>query len=197
MVAPTHALSEADAVQTVFDNLEKEAQYRSILQMSNPDTDNLLKDRVEFTLLRKEADGEYREPPRTEGGETLYDQGDIIGFRIKNKTNIPLYFTVLDLGIDEEESTPQLRKSDLERCIARRRELHCHVRGGARQPWLARELPIRKPAGRGRVLGYEVCKLVATSTPVDLSFLEQAGFQGSGYPCREIAVYSFGKGYEK
>ncbi|MCE8423945.1 MAG: caspase family protein, partial [Candidatus Methanoperedens sp.] len=59
LLMPIHDIDEASVVSILFDNLEKVARYRQAIVLSNPDEESLLKDKVDFILKRKEADGTW------------------------------------------------------------------------------------------------------------------------------------------
>ena len=121
MLSPPGPIAREESLKRMIDNLELIARYRNALAIANPNPADPLKGKVDLVLLRlirqdaqkqwipagPDANGQvnYHEGdqwvPAKPGsdGEVAYREGDLLGIRLINNTNDPIFVTVLDFGL--------------------------------------------------------------------------------------------------
>jgi hypothetical protein len=80
-------------------NLETLSRYSTILELDNPSSK--LRDFVEFTLLRK-IDGQWHEAKPDYNDLPKYFEDEALAFRVINKSPVPIYVSILDLGLTKK-----------------------------------------------------------------------------------------------
>jgi hypothetical protein len=189
---PHGAADEAGVAKLLVENLEKIAKYRQTLALANPDSLSRLKGRVTLTLKRQAPGGAWGDPPTDPraipgfpsltgqaaagtSGLPLYNEGDNIGAVVTNNSNLPIFVSILDLGLTGAISLYYpLLEGDNQR-IEPGQTLEIAMRPGS-------EVPLGTPdefrmSGRA---GVETFKLIASANPADFSPLVQEGAKDIG-----------------
>lgn len=172
LLMPAHSIREPHVVALVLDNLEKIAHYIRLRDtVKNPNPSHLLKDKVDFILLRSTADGPWEEAKPDVDGRIVYRLSqDRLGFRIRNRHSGPIYTNVLDFGLTFGISLIYPPEGGNDRHMPNV-TLNWGVRPGENlELWLP-------PEFRGNE-GTETLKLIATTQEVDFSWLRQGRVRG-------------------
>jgi hypothetical protein len=178
-----------DGFGKIRQNLEKLSKYFMILNLENSSSN--LKELVEFTLLQKvkgkwqKAEPVYRNLPK-------YVEGEQIAFQVVNKSSIPIYVSVLDLGLTKRISLLYPQKDASEK-IAQGAGQKNPDRGILRKglipianDTMTLSIPtdtfLSKLPGINKKGGVEVFKLMITTGQTNFSFIQQAGLKSRGTP---------------
>jgi hypothetical protein len=192
MLFPPHGTGEAGVAALLVANLEKIARYRQTLALANPDPLSRLKGRVSFTLKRQAPGGAWADPPTDptaipgfpplagraaagNGGLPLYNDGDNIGAVVTNNSNLPIFVSILDLGLTGAINLYYpLLEGDNQR-IEPGQTLEIAMRPGSEVP-----LGIPDEFRMSGLAGVETLKLIASANPADFSPLVQEGAKDIG-----------------
>ncbi len=180
LAMPTHTLSEPDGIFVLVENFEKLGRYRAASALRNPNPNSILKDKIEFGLLRKAADGSWEEAkPAEVGGMVTYEEGDPVGFWITNNHNAPVYFTILDFGLTGGISLVHPVNAPSEE-LASERTLEFGTRPGEQiKLWMPENFPfVPDPVETSVTSGVEMLKAFVTTQRSDFRSLMQGGTRG-------------------
>jgi len=178
-------LSSEEARFRILENLETVWRYERVLELRNEKS--VLKGKVDFVLLKKGPNNQWQE---TTEEEPVYKDGDLIAFRIINRSGIPLHVSVLDLGLSKRisllypsasasEMVASSRSSGAETAVEASGELTVGDRPET-------EIELYYPAPLTSTLsgattestcGKEVFKLCVTTQRHDLAFFRQSGLR--------------------
>lgn len=188
-----------DGCKKIRQNLEKMSKYFMILNLENSSSNFLkvkdpssdLKELVEFTLLQK-VNGEWQKAEPAYRNLPKYAEGEQIAFQVINKSSIPIYVSVLDLGLTKRISLLYPQKDASEK-IAQGAGQKKPDRGILRKgliPIPNDTITLCIPAdafitelpGINKKGGVEVFKLMITTKQTNFSFIEQTGLKSRGRP---------------
>jgi len=178
--------SDKNYHQKICRILETLVRFSMVSELENPSSK--IKGLVEFNLLQKkgnewgEANTVYNELP-------LYYEGEQIGFRIINKSSVPIYISVLDLGLTKSVGLLYPRKAAAEKLEKSR-----SAAGEIENPNLGRVKIGVLPNERitlyipdeslltdlpdiNLVGGVEIFKLMVTTEQTNFSWIEQDGLR--------------------
>lgn len=183
-----------ESAAMIREGLETIWRYEKTQELSNPRS--ALSGLVDFDLFRQDGEGAWQKVGAEEGqGDPVFEDGERIGFTVKNRSAGPVYVSVLDFGLSRRIDVlyPADRGSELI-AAARSADDEQGGRGGGTlrvgmdgQARVTLSFPeqltfITAPAGGGPPLGREVFKLVVTTKPHDLWFLRQRGLRKNPEP---------------
>ena len=173
---PALRADQISEVDKLVCNLESLARYRQVLQIENPDPNSQLRGKVDLLLWTRNASGDWAQPPKTAGGETILDVGQRVALRIHNRFDRPIYVNLLDLGLAGTVSQLYPAPGNQEP-IESNRFVEIGVREGE---VLYFKLPERFPyaplPANSAIGGMEVLKLFVTLYPTDFRPLLQSGY---------------------
>ncbi len=92
-------MDSLEGVDRLLRGLEAWARYRALAEMSHPDPDHPLRGVLDIELLRKRPRDAWRPAEPGPSGEVVYEEGDLLGIRLRHGYEAPLHVTVLDLGL--------------------------------------------------------------------------------------------------
>ncbi|MCP3964200.1 MAG: caspase family protein [bacterium] len=148
-------------------DLERCARYELALRLIQPDDLNELYGLVEVTLFRRSPGGVWARAEPSRNDEVVFEEGDLLGLQVTNRSEQPIYLSVLDFGLTHGVS------------------LLYPVRGACKPlaPGRVFEIGMRRndeievflPAGFSAEEGTEYLKLFATTAEADFSSLTQRG----------------------
>jgi hypothetical protein len=177
MINPT-----ANDLLEIRRNLETLCKYSMILKLGNPASD--LRDSVEFTLLKKTA-GQWSETAPTYNDLPEYFEDEPLAFRITNKSRIPIYVSILDLGLTKKIGLLYPPGAAGERVGSRQASTAQNPNMGILQVGISANEKITLFIPETALLtefsdidqkgGIEVFKLIATTEQTDFSWLQQDG----------------------
>lgn len=182
-------VSTPESKFAITENLEAIWRYQKIQELSNERS--ALKGKVDFDLLKKGADGVWYEVAKiVDAVYPVYEVGEPIAFRVVNRSGIPLYASVLDLGVSKRIDVlyPPAGAGE-EIAVKRSGEADAAARlggvlsvGNQAGNEIELFLPenhtfIATPADAAPLRGKEIFKLVVTARRHDLSFLRQSGLR--------------------
>ncbi|HEX2642895.1 MAG TPA: hypothetical protein VHU81_07865, partial [Thermoanaerobaculia bacterium] len=93
---PPVPVSEPGAIVRLFDNLEKEARYRNVRELSNPGS--TLEGQVEMTLLRLQG-GQWEEIVPDPDGACVLRERERVALRVRSLHPKTLYIQILDFSL--------------------------------------------------------------------------------------------------
>jgi hypothetical protein len=180
LAMPVHEVDEPNVEQIIASNLKKAARYNYALRLTDSVTNNPLRGKVGFKVLREMKNGEWIEAESDAEGRPIYKEGDLIAFQVTNNFDLPLYINVLDFGLSGIVSLiypPPGSKEPLASDKTFRfgtrvgEEMRLGFPEGLRIP--------KDPTDKERISCVEALKLFATTDPVDFSILLQPdGYRG-------------------
>jgi len=176
-----------ESKQSIKENLETIWRYNKVLELRNDKS--ALKDKVDFVLLRKGADDAWQEVAQG-GKEVVYKAGDSIAFRVVNRSETPVYASVLDFGLSKQIDVlyPSVSASE-EIAVKRSGGDGAQTQMGGilsvgEKPGDEVELYfpenltfLEEPGAGSPARGKEYFKLIVTTQRHDLSFLRQSGLR--------------------
>lgn len=177
LVMPTHPLAESVVVR---DNLEREARFRRILGLTNPDMQSALRGKIGFVLLRQLDDSTWAPAePDLASGQVVFTEGERCAFRITNGHGAAVFVSVLDLGLSHAISLLHPIEGSAERLVGGL-SLDVGIRPGTEiELYLPERFPYLPDLDpRAPVAGLETFKLIATTAEADFRPLLQEGFRG-------------------
>jgi hypothetical protein len=170
-------LSLKDGIRKLRDNLETIWRYKKISELSNEKSRLLGK--VQFILLKQDRKDNWR--PVNSIDRVTYQAGERIAFRVINKSSVPIYASVLDLGLSKRIDVlyPADRGSELIGVSPKGRVLTVGADDeSAINLYFPKELTFLSDRdGGGQLMGREVFKLIVTTKPHDLGFLRAGGLR--------------------
>jgi Caspase domain len=182
LIVPPQVADKTGAINVLRDNLEKVVRYRQILFLQNPNHQSLLKDKVEFSLQRKAADGSWVVAEvEHDSGLVVFQEGEEIAIKIINKHNAAVYISILDFGLTGKVDLLHPIEGANEKLIPGQ-SIEIGVREGDEiilkipddfpfVPVVDSLIPIGET---------ETFKLLVTVQETDFSFREQEGFEIRG-----------------
>jgi hypothetical protein len=162
LLAPPCPVAAAGAARQVLEILESRARYWNILALQSPDRS--LRGCVELVIKRWRSGGWQVAEPEADGGEVVLEEDDRIALAVTNHAEIPLYLSILDLGVSGRISLVYPIEGARE-VLPPDRTLELGVREGDE---LVLKLPQGYPVGDAAG-GTEYLKLFATRGELDLS----------------------------
>lgn len=209
---PRHTVASPDSRLKITKNLETLWRYQKVRELRNEKS--ALDGKVDFQLLKKDAGGAWVEVSATE--EPAYAAGQSIAFRVVNRSGLPLYASVLDLGVSKRTDVlyPPDGPGELI-AVKRSGEGDAAAQSGGvlsvgDQPWSEIELFFpdnlalanASPDDGDGLKGREVFKLVVTAQRHDLSFLRQSGLRkepphASAHPLESLLYLATNSGSKR
>ncbi len=195
---PPQPLTGPASNRIIIDNLEAICRYRRVLDLRNPKS--IMSGRIDFSILKQNEDLSWGEiEPSEVDSKVIIHESDRIALRVINRFDTPIFFTILDLRIAKNISLlypphgasvivhPVEAPSDPsnERAILKGVCTIGMVGNGYFAFSFPDNYPFSAPASDIETVekqGLEIFKLIATTYPHDLSFLEQAGVRTSQRP---------------
>lgn len=187
LLMPQYPLGASESAHKIKENLEIIWRYQKVLELRNEKS--ALKDKVDFVLLKKGADGNWQEVVQS-GEEIVFQAGDTIAFRVVNRSEMPVYASVLDFGLSKRIDVLYPPASAGEEIAARRSGgdsleaitggiLSVGEKAGDEiELFFPEDLTFLEPPAEGKpVQGKEYFKLIVTAQRHDLSFLKQSGLR--------------------
>lgn len=196
LLAPAFPRRHPEALESLVTNLENAARLRGVVGLGNPGSP--LAKSIDFTLFRLE-EGRCVPPSLEAGEEPVFFEKDRLVFEIRNRSKIPLYIYILDIGLTGRVQPvfPPLGSHEL-------LEIGHTVQVGARE---GEDLTLFIPADY-RLLhripeampveGRERLKLFATPSPANFEvlFLPPMRFpRGAGWSLSDVLNTTFHGGY--
>jgi len=169
-------LSLKDGIRKLRDNLETIWRYKKISELSNEKS--RLFGKVKFTLLKQDRNHNWR--PINSLGQVTYQAGERIAFRVINESSVPIYASVLDLGLSKRIDVlyPADRGSELIGISPKGRALTVGADDESSiNLYFPKELTFLSDRDGGQLMGREVFKLIVTTKPHDLGFLRAGGLR--------------------
>jgi len=178
---PRAPVSDVSSTLRIRENLETIWRYQKVLELRNENSS--LQGKVDFVLLKKGAGGQWESVP----DDAVFEDGDLVAFRITNRSGSEIHVSVLDLGISKRINLLHPVASASETIAATRSEGAAgdiNVSGiltvGQRaddeiELYFPENLTFLRENGNGHLCGREIFKLCVTTGRHDLRFLNQAG----------------------
>ncbi|HWS99940.1 MAG TPA: caspase family protein [Pyrinomonadaceae bacterium] len=206
------AVAAPESKHSIKENLETIWRYNKVLELRNDQS--TLKGKVEFDLLKKGADGTWRTVAQGDE-EAVYRHGEPIAFRVANRSEKPVYASVLDFGLSKQIDVLYPSASASEEISVKRSG------GDSTQTQLGGVLSVgekpgdelelyfpenltflAQPDGGSPARGKEYFKLVVTTQRHDLSFLRQSGLrtelsQEPEHPLERLTYLAVTSGLER
>jgi hypothetical protein len=166
------------AWQRLRDNLVKRANYQVALEINNPVS--RLFGTVDLTLLHLGTNGEWVAAGAGPGGKPVFTEGERLAFELGNRSPVPLYFYVLDLGLTGRIG-PLYPVAGNDKPLPPGRSVRFGTRPDEKMELtIPAELPFLRTAPRSEAAGQETLKLIATTRLTDFHALCQGGYRGVG-----------------
>jgi hypothetical protein len=164
------------AWQRLRDNLVKRANYRVTLDIQNPVS--RLFGTVDLVLLRQGGNGEWAPVVAGPGGKPVFTEGERLAFELSNRSPLPLFFYVLDLGLSGRIG-PVYPIAGIDDALLPGSSVRFGTRASeAMDLTIPAELPYLRTAPRSQAAGQETLKLIATTRQTDFRALYQPGYRG-------------------
>lgn len=176
LLGPTKPASASGDVKR---NLETIARYRQALSLDNPSPDSAVRGLVSFELLRERGDGWVVAEPESAGGEVVFEEGELVGFRVKNNSATPLFVSVLDFSLAGTIGVVYPPRGANDKIVPGASFEYGTDPGRAR---------IRLAPEREAITDVETFKLIATTGEADFSFLRQEGVRAAGGPSSPLSL---------
>jgi Caspase domain len=187
LLMPEYLVGSQESGRRIKDNLEIIWRYQKVLELRNEKS--ALKDKVDFVLLKKRDGGNWQEMDQDDE-EPIYQEGDTIAFRVVNRSAIPIFATVLDLGLSKridvlyppagasEEIAVKRSGGDGSQALTGGLLSVGENAGDEIELFFPDDLTFLEPSAEGKPLqGKEYFKLVVTTQRHDLNFLKQSGLR--------------------
>ncbi len=178
-------LKKVSETQVIRDNLEGTSRYRRALAFENTNLDSALRGKFELTLMRMDASGGLTaaQPDATAGGQVVYDQDEVVVFRIASNHDKPVFISLVDFGLSGAVALAlPYRESRTQRKLEPGIQFDYETKKSdlfyARWPKGFPFVPGQDPALEGQAV--ESVKLFVTEQEADFSLLQQAGTRGVG-----------------
>jgi hypothetical protein len=96
---PLPATSREDplAIQIVLSRLRHLARFLAVKRINNTNLTSGLRNRISFEVSRHDPEGKKSQPPTIVGGEYVVKHGDFIDLHVKNISDKPVAFVLLNL----------------------------------------------------------------------------------------------------
>lgn len=166
----------------IIENLERFSRYRRLIELRNPGS--IMAGKIDFTILKQNNDSSWSEIEPTGVEEKIViHESDRIAVKIVNRFEAPIFFSILDLGLTKRIKLlfpPPGRKAIIGPLGNKTQGKGVLTLGIAENESFQLSFPTEFPftetfPGNNSVRdeGLEVFKLIVTTRPHDLSFLEQ------------------------
>jgi hypothetical protein len=182
----TISKSAKDYHEKICRTLETLAKFLVVAELENPSSK--LNGLVEFDLLQKRGE-KWGDATAINNNLPLFYEGDEIGFQVTNKSPLPIYLSVLDLGLTKRISLlypPKAASEKLEKSRSAAGETENPNLGKVKIGVLPNEqitlyIPegslVTNLPGIERTGGVEIFKLMVTTEQTNFSWIEQAGLR--------------------
>ena len=161
---PLRAATDPDALDIVYNNLEKMAKFRNVLQLQN----QLSKLAVESNLYRLQDDGHAK---LANGGISQFAENELMSIELKNnEAEKSVFFTILWLGADRQITHFYPRNRSCEELAAQQT-----IRIGSLENGLSATLPKDHLSDMGSI----TWKIIFSSVKSDFGLLSQEGLRSS------------------
>jgi Caspase domain len=187
LLMPEYLLAASESRGRIKENLEIIWRYQKVLELRNEKS--VLKGKVNFVLLKKSDSGKWQEVAESDE-EVVYQAGDAIAFRVVNRSGMPIFATVLDIGLSKRIDVLYPPAGASEEIAVKRSGDNTSqgITGGllsvgenaadAIELFFPDDLTFLEPSAEGRPLqGKEYFKLIVTTQRHDLNFLKQSGLR--------------------
>lgn len=148
-------------------DLERCARYHLSLRLIQSDTWSEVHGLVDMELFRRPPRGDWTLVMPSAGEDAVFEEEDCLGFSITNRSQSPIYISVLDFGLTHAVSLLYPVRGDC-KPLAPGRVLEIGKRRND-------EIELFLPEGFRGTWGTEYVKLFATTTEADFSSLTQEG----------------------
>jgi hypothetical protein len=165
------------AGRTLRDNLVQRARYQVALAIQNPVSP--LRGTVDLTLLRRRGGGGWEVAGTEPGGKPVFTEGECLAFELGNRSAVPLFFYVLDMGLTGRIE-PLYPTAGIDEPLLPGRSIRFGTRSEERMELtIPAELPFLRAESRAAAAGQETLKLIATTRQTDFHALYQPGYRGA------------------
>jgi hypothetical protein len=194
-LAPPRPLSKPQSAEIIVENLERLSRYRRLLELRNPNT--VMSGQIDFIILRQNQDLSWSEvAPSGIDQKLIIHESERIALKIVNRFESPIFFSILDLGVSKKISLlypprgasvmvgthqPPLTKVDSQIegkgvcTIGTKKNEYFKLSFPSDFPFAA---PFQESNNAAPPCeGLEIFKLIVTTRPHDLSFIEQEGMR--------------------
>lgn len=172
-----------DAYADVKETLERRARYRQALALDNPDTASALRGKCSLELLRRANDGKWIvAEAEAAGGQVVFEEGEVIAFRITSRHDAPVFVNLLDFGLTGAVSLVYPAKGAKEKLVPGATfEIGTQPGGPTFTLRIPQAFPFADgPARRAAVAAIETLKLFVTTGEAEFDFLTQQGVRSAG-----------------
>ena len=174
-------LKSVSAVADVVQNLEKIARYTQALALENPDPTSALRGEVALDLLRKAGDGSWVvAQPEAAGGQVVFEEGEVIAFRITNRHSEDLFVSLIDFGLTG--SVGAVPHATVKLAAGISLDVGTELGGRGYTLSMPRNFPFAENPNGNVVEGIETLKLFVTTQPASFAFLAQTGVRSGSSP---------------
>ncbi|MFN8582262.1 MAG: hypothetical protein U0163_14975 [Gemmatimonadaceae bacterium] len=183
LIMPLKPVSDTGVV---IENIEKLARFTQGLNIENPDANSALRGKFSITLMRRSASGELTPAaPETAGGLPVYEDGEVIVFRITSDHDQPAWISLVDFCLDGSvELLLPWRSPDSQIQLRAGRQFDYETSPSKlfRVSWPEGfpYVPAIDPASDAMAI--DTLKLFVTERETDFSALQQQRFRGAGSP---------------
>lgn len=88
-----------EPIAPLISDLERCVRWSHTLSIDNPACAPALRAGLDLELLRRTLRGAWKTAEPEPGGETVYQEGELMAVRVHNRTPSPLYVSLLDFGL--------------------------------------------------------------------------------------------------
>ncbi len=178
-------LKSLGAEKDVVEGLEKVARYRQVLAAENPDPRSRFRGRFSLDLLRKNSSGGWVvAQPAANGGDVVFDAGEMVNFRITSHHDAPVYVALIDLGLSG--AVEPVRQKDR---LAANTTYDLGGDRGLGPLKFPDDYPFAGPMDSvGEAEGLETVKLFVTETPADFTAVRQKSTRSAENPSSALTT---------
>lgn len=194
LIGPALHRDQSQALEILRDNLENAARLRGIASLRNDGSP--LAGQVDLVLHRLEA-GQCV-PPQLEGDEPVFVEGDHVALEIRNDSDRPLYFYVIDIGLTRRVGLVYPPEGAYE-YVESHSTFHVGV-GERKLPplFIPKDFELMQSRGKnGELAGRETLKLFVSTSPANFQILYNSGYRfrtGVAKSLDEFLEATFGGG---
>lgn len=211
LLMPPQSVNDPESIGIIAHDLERLGRYRRVLELRNPQS--VLSGKIDFIILRQNQDLSWSEvEPEGKASQIVIYESERIALRIINRFEFPIFFTILDFGLCKDISVvypPKgakdiigpLKPPNPGKLSSPAEGKGVLTIGTGDDQYIKLFFPsgfpfdALLPAGGGRSRlkeGLEIFKLIVTTRPHDLSFLEQPSFQTTRDSQNQLESLIFG-----
>lgn len=179
LLMPTYDINDNGVEFKICENLEKLVRYRQTLNIQNPKETNILKDKVDFKIIRQNNKKEWiKAKPDLKAKQILFEEGEFIAFEVSNHSKIPIFVSLLDFGLTGAITLLYPIQGASEKLIPNK-TFQIGVRQGEEiELFLPNNFPFQPdPNDLSTFGGNESFKLLITTQEADFSMLLQPGYR--------------------